>query len=71
MTAFDYVDARTTAEELIKDFGQAGTLTQTVNSGLSYDPTQTTTDHAITLVVLAYDESEIDGSLIEVTDKKV
>lgn len=68
---FDYAKSRTTAERLIKRFGQSATLTQTASSGPSYDPVQTTTDHECTLAVLSYNDSDIDGTLVQQGDKVV
>lgn len=68
--AFDYVNARATAERLLANFGQAATLTQIANSGTAYNPTQTETDHACTVVILDWKQSDIDGTLVLQGDKK-
>jgi len=71
MAQFDYARARSTAERLIARFGQSGAIQRIVNSGPSYDPVQTTTDYACTLVDLDVDERNIDGTLIQRGDRMV
>lgn len=75
MSTFDYARSRDTADRLIARFGQAGTIRRTVvTGGNAYDPTSgtaTTTDHAATLVVTEFSNSEIDGTRVLATDKKV
>ena len=66
-----YEEMADTASDLIEEFGQAGALRRTVNSGTAYNPTLTPTDHACTLVVSEYKNFEIDGSRVLATDKKV
>jgi len=68
--AFDYLNSRATAENLLANFGQTATLTQTANSGTAYSPTQTETDHACTVVILDWKQSDIDGTLVLRGDKK-
>lgn len=70
MTAFDYSGIKATAEGLIERFGQAGTLTQTANSGTAYDPTRVDTDHTVNVALLNFKTSEIDGTVIQQGDKK-
>lgn len=69
MATFDYAEVRDVAEELIAEFGQAGSIKRTTASGPAYDPTLTTTSHACTLVVLDIALDKIDGTLIEATDR--
>lgn len=47
------------------------TLTQTVNSGSPQNPTQTETNHTVLVAVMNYSNKEIDGTLIQETDKKI
>lgn len=68
--AFDYIKTRGTAEKLIENFGQDATLTQYANSGTSYNPTRTGTDHTCRLVVTEYANRDIDGTLVLRTDRK-
>lgn len=75
--AFDYVDARNTADELIAEFGQAGAIRKTTagSGGDPWNPASHTGgsvgDTPCTLVVLDYDASERNGSLIEQGDRRV
>ena len=71
LPSLDYAKSKATAERLISNFGQSGTLTQTVNSGASYNPTRTSTDYACKLSVMSYRERDIDGSDIQRGDKQV
>lgn len=68
---FDYADAVATAIELIADFGQTGAIRRTVNSGDPWNPTQTDTDYTVTLVVIDYENKDVDGTLIRQTDRHV
>ena len=71
MAAFDYSEARGVAEELIGDFGQSATLVQMANSGTQYNPTLVETAHTVTLALVNYRDSQVDGSLILAGDKLV
>jgi hypothetical protein len=52
--AFDYLESRTDADELIAEFGQAVALRRATDSGPAWEPTQTTTDYATLAVILDY-----------------
>ena len=69
MATFDYAEVRDVAEELIAEFGQAGSIKRTTASGPAYDPVMTTASHACSLVVLDIALDKIDGTLIEATDR--
>ena len=69
--AFDYARAQATAARLIANFGQTASLIQRTATGPSYDPTIVETSHNCTLVVLDYEQSKIDGTLIKATDRRV
>lgn len=73
MAGFDYARSRATADRLITRFGQQGAIRRAgAPSGDPWNPTPgTSTDHACILVVLDYAASEIDGTLIRATDRKV
>jgi hypothetical protein len=71
MTSFDYARSRATAERLIAKFGMAGAIRRKTSTGPAYDPSFTTTDYLCKLVVLNYEDSKIDGSLIRRTDKMI
>lgn len=70
---FNYAKTRGTAERLIARFGQVGAIRrETPGAGPPYSPgPPTVADHAATLVVLDYENREIDGTRILATDKKV
>lgn len=70
MVAFDYERPAGTAERMIERYGQAATLRRTANSGPAHNPTQTSTDYAVTVVVTDYANSEVDGTRVLATDKK-
>ena len=69
--SFDYSKSVATAQRLIARFGQTATLTQTVNTGTAYNPTQTDTNHTIKAVTIDWSNNEIDGTLIKATDRKI
>ncbi len=71
MATFDYVPLQATARRLIVKFGQTGTVTRLVNTGTSYDPTQTPTTFSCQLVVLDYEDSKVDGTMIKRSDKMI
>lgn len=77
MTVFDYTRSRGTAERLLGKFGAAGAIRRAVftpNPDTPWDPssgTTTVTDYPATMVVLSYANSEVDGTLIQQTDKRV
>ncbi len=72
---FDYIRSRATADRLIADFGQAGSIRRkTVTGGDDFDPssgTTTQTDYAATLVVLDYTDEELRNTRVLATDKKI
>lgn len=68
---FDYDESVADAIELIEEFGRTATLKQTTNSGTAHDPTQSTAEHACTVVTLTWENKEIDGTLIKATDRKI
>lgn len=71
MNGFEYARLQATAHRLIAKFGQTGTVTRLVNSGTSYDPTQTPTTFSCQLVVLDYEDSKVDGTMIKRSDKTI
>jgi len=66
-----YARLQATAERLIAKFGQVGAVRRSTQSGPSYDPVMTDTDYACQLVVMNYEDREVDGTLILSTDKKL
>lgn len=71
MTTFNYARSRSTAERLIAKFGMPGFIRRQTNTGPAYDPVVINTDYPCTLVVLEYEDSKIDGTLIRRTDKLI
>ncbi len=69
-----YTDMRATAERLIREKGQAVTYRHVVNG--EYDPATgaagtTVTNHPARAAVFGFKNSDIDGTLILKTDKRV
>lgn len=71
MATFNYAEMQAVADELITEFGQAGTVTRIappdpVNGG---DPVETA--YPATLVPMAYDARNIDGTVIKTGDVQI
>lgn len=71
MATFNYAEMQTVAAELITEFGQAGTVTRNappdpVNGG---DPVES--EYPATLVPMAYDARNIDGTVIKTGDVQI
>lgn len=77
MATFDYDDARATALELLKEFGNDLTLVREDNTPANYDPiTGTYPDNPDIIlfgtgVLLNFKKNEIDGTNVQVTDRKL
>jgi hypothetical protein len=74
MAKFDYARSKETAVRLIDKFGQAAVLrvkTSTPDPDRWKPPTATTTDYPCTVAVLQFSKREIDGTLIQVGDRRV
>jgi len=71
MTAFDYSRPRATAERLIKRYGQREQLRRSTRSGPEFNPIVSTADYACRIVVLSYEDKQIDGTRIKASDKLV
>ena len=74
MTKFNYKKSRTTATKLISDFGQELILTHTEEG--AYDPStglisSVTTTQTGNGALLDYGSNEIDGTLMQYSDKKL
>lgn len=67
----NYAEDAADAAELIEEFGQPGFLRRYAASGSKFDPTMTPNDMPVFLVALDYKRSEIDGTRILATDRKV
>lgn len=71
MATFDYGRSRAVAERLIARFGMTGAIRRSTRFGPTYDPVVTDTDYVCQLVVMNYEDREVDGALILTTDKKI
>lgn len=73
MLAFDYSRSIATAQRLIARFGQTGAIRRITSTGSPHDPALTATDYSCTLVddPEGWEASEIAGTLIQATDKKL
>lgn len=69
---FDYSRTKAAADRLLTRFGQAAALKRPNSSGPAYAPVEgTPTSYAVTVVVDTYRNSEVDGTRVLATDKKV
>ena len=75
MSSFDYTRTAATATRLLERFGAAGAVRRSsTTGGNAWDPssgTTTTTDYPATMVVTDYAQADINGTVIQSTDKKV
>ena len=72
MAAFDYAKTRATATRLIERFGQAVTFHRvSAETGDAWNPTQQTTSYPARAAVLGYEDSEIDGTMVQAGDRKL
>lgn len=67
---FDYLEARSDADELISDFGAAASVRRTVANGTPYDPDLTDTDYATKAVKIEWTMQQIQGGNILSTDER-
>ncbi len=70
MSTFDYAGLKQTATGLIIKFGRDVTLRHIVKSGSPYDPTLTPTDSTIKAAVVPFNQNDVDGTQILMSDKK-
>ena len=68
---FQYGNLKASASGLIKKFGQAATLQKMSASGTFYDPTQTSEDHEIQLVQLAFSRFDQISGAVDVNDVRL
>lgn len=67
-----YDDDKAAADEEIAFWGQPATLLRPTTSGPAYNPTEGSPGrHSVTIVVDTYRNSEVDGTRVLATDKKV
>lgn len=68
---FNYARPQATADRLIQRYGQAISLKKYSSTGDAWNPTRTATTTSLYAAVLDYNQSEIDGTLILIDDKRV
>jgi len=75
VSSFNYARTAATATRLLTRFGAIGAVRRSATTGgNAWDPssgTTTTTDYPATMVVTTYTASEVKGTAILATDKKV
>lgn len=71
MATFSYSGLADTATRLIARFGQAVTQHVPSASGDAFNPTLTDTDYTVTGAVIEFERSEVDGSVVRETDRRV
>lgn len=69
--AHDYTEDRRDADEMIREFGQAGAIRKRTATGPEFNPTITWPEHAARIVVTTYSAREVDGTRIRADDLKV
>ncbi|TCV66286.1 hypothetical protein [Neorhizobium sp. S3-V5DH] len=71
MATFDYAEMQAVADELITEFGQAGTVTRITPPDPVEGGEPTETAHPATLVPMTYDQRYIDGTNITTADRQI
>jgi hypothetical protein len=71
MATFDYSGLVATARRLIEKFGRTATLRRKAKSGTAWDPTISTTDYTIKIVVIDDKMAEARGTLVTIPGKTV
>lgn len=66
-----YARAIATAKRLIAQYGGDCTLRVAAGSGDAWNPVQTETDYTVKAVSFGFKNSEIDGTLVQRSDRKV
>lgn len=71
MATFDYADLIETADELLTEFGREDLVLRSFSqSGDAWNPSRTSSDTTVLGIIIDYDDSKIDGSLILATDRR-
>jgi len=68
---YDYAPISITAKRLIDKFGRDVSLITQTQSGTDYAPTITEITTIIKAVITTFNTKEIDGTLIQASDKKI
>ena len=71
MSEYNYSGIVSTAQRLINKFGRDITLITQTQSGTDYAPTITETSSMIKAVITNFSTNEIDGTIIQSSDKKI
>lgn len=72
LTVFDYAASKADADELIAEFGMTASLQRAATAGPKYNPTiGSPTPYSVTVVVIEFRQSEVDGTRVLQGDKKV
>ncbi len=71
MSRFDYSGVQSTAERLVRRFGQDATLTRVTQGGEPYDPVTSETEFACQAAVTTYSQSLVDGTRIRADDRQI
>jgi len=72
--SFDYAGSQSTADRLIRKFGQSATLNHKATTPATNpwdNPTTTTTAYTVQIVVDTYKEFSIDGTTVLAGDRKI
>lgn len=68
--AFDYLETRDDADEMIEEFGQTVSLRRNVVSGPDYDPTPTPADYATKGAKIEFTFKQIQSGSVLGTDER-
>lgn len=68
--AFDYIESRADADELIEEFGTVVSIRRTTNSGPAWEPTQATADYATFGARIAFTWKQLQGGNVLATDQR-
>ena len=71
MSEYNYSSIASTAQHLINKFGRDITVITQTQSGTDYAPTITETESTIKAVITNFSINEIDGTIIQTSDKKI
>jgi hypothetical protein len=68
--AFDYLESRDDADELIQEFGSLRAVRRVVASGSPVEPTYTATDYPTYAVKVEFSWRQLQGGNINATDQR-
>ena len=70
VTAFDYIESRKDADDLIQEFGRTAAIRRITNSGPPWEPTQTATDFPTFAVRVAFTLKQLQTRNLLATDQR-